>query len=63
MKISLFCKKTVNYFIKHLMINKLSNVNKIVYLTFDDGPETGITEFVIDQLELYGFTATFFCKG
>ena len=63
MKISLFCKKTVNYFIKHLMITKLSNENKIVYLTFDDGPDTGITEFVIDQLELYGFTATFFCKG
>ena len=34
-----------------------------VYLTFDDGPEPGITEFVLDLLDHYGFKATFFCTG
>ena len=35
----------------------------VVYLTFDDGPEPGITEFVLDELEQYGYKATFFCCG
>ena len=36
---------------------------KSVFLTFDDGPEPLITEFVINELEKYGFKATFFCRG
>lgn len=34
-----------------------------VYLTFDDGPEEGITEFVLDTLASSGAKATFFCVG
>lgn len=34
-----------------------------IYLTFDDGPEPGITEFVLDELDNYGYKATFFCRG
>lgn len=34
-----------------------------IYLTFDDGPEPGITEFVLDELKKYGVKGTFFCKG
>ena len=34
-----------------------------VYLTFDDGPEPEITEFVLDELKKYKAKATFFCKG
>ncbi len=34
-----------------------------VYLTFDDGPIPGITDWVLSQLEEYGFKATFFCIG
>lgn len=34
-----------------------------VYLTFDDGPEPGITEFILDELKKYNAKATFFCKG
>lgn len=34
-----------------------------VYLTFDDGPEEGITEFVLDTLASFGAEATFFCVG
>lgn len=34
-----------------------------LYLTFDDGPEPGITEFVLQQLALHKAKATFFCCG
>lgn len=34
-----------------------------VYLTFDDGPHPEITPWVMDQLNQYGFDATFFLIG
>lgn len=34
-----------------------------IYLTFDDGPEPGITEFILDELAKYNAKATFFCVG
>lgn len=34
-----------------------------VYLTFDDGPTPGVTEWVLEQLDRYGAKATFFCLG
>src|SRR5699024_8130659 len=34
-----------------------------VYLTFDDGPTPGVTEWVLDTLAGYGVRATFFCLG
>ena len=37
--------------------------NKQVYLTFDDGPIPGPTEFVLDTLNTFGIKATFFCIG
>ncbi len=36
---------------------------KILYLTFDDGPHPIATPFVLDQLKLYNAKATFFCIG
>ena len=36
---------------------------KEIYLTFDDGPTLEITEWVLDQLEVYNAKATFFCIG
>ena len=48
---------------KFYYINKIATKNKHVYLTFDDGPEAGICEFVLDELAKYGFKATFFCRG
>jgi peptidoglycan-N-acetylglucosamine deacetylase len=36
---------------------------KVVYLTFDDGPHATITPWVMDLLETYGMKATFFCIG
>lgn len=36
---------------------------KIIYLTFDDGPVPGITPFVLDQLKKFNAKGTFFCTG
>ncbi len=36
---------------------------KELYLTFDDGPINGPTEFVLDTLEQFSAKATFFCIG
>lgn len=36
---------------------------KIIYLTFDDGPHPVATPFVLDQLRQYDAKATFFCIG
>lgn len=35
----------------------------VIYLTFDDGPVPGVTEFVLDTLADYSARATFFCVG
>ncbi len=42
---------------------RVNTSEKVVYLTFDDAPEEGITQFVIDALNTYGAKATFFCRG
>ena len=36
---------------------------KVLYLTFDDGPHPAATRFVLDCLRLYDARATFFCIG
>jgi peptidoglycan/xylan/chitin deacetylase (PgdA/CDA1 family) len=36
---------------------------KVIYLTFDDGPHPAATPFVLDTLKEYGAKATFFCIG
>jgi peptidoglycan/xylan/chitin deacetylase (PgdA/CDA1 family) len=36
---------------------------KVVYLTFDDGPIPEITPWVLDVLDKYHIRATFFCVG
>lgn len=36
---------------------------KVVYLTFDDGPIPGVTPWVLDLLDKYGIKATFFLVG
>lgn len=37
--------------------------NKIIYLTFDDGPTPEVTPWVLSLLEKYQCKATFFCLG
>jgi peptidoglycan-N-acetylglucosamine deacetylase len=36
---------------------------KIIYITFDDGPHPAITPFVLQTLNSYNAKATFFCIG
>ena len=36
---------------------------KIIYLSFDDGPHPAITPFVLDELKKYNAKASFFCIG
>jgi peptidoglycan/xylan/chitin deacetylase (PgdA/CDA1 family) len=36
---------------------------KVLYLTFDDGPIPEVTEYVLDELDKYSAKATFFCVG
>ncbi|MBK9255274.1 MAG: polysaccharide deacetylase family protein [Saprospiraceae bacterium] len=37
--------------------------DKVVHLTFDDGPVPEVTNWVLDLLAQYNFKATFFCVG
>ncbi len=54
------------YFIQNLFPNftwKIPTQEKVIYLTFDDGPIPSVTPWVLDQLEKYDAKATFFCVG
>ncbi len=54
------------WFIKKLFPGYIWDIpaaQKTVYLTFDDGPIPGVTEWVLDLLKGHGITATFFCIG
>lgn len=42
---------------------RMPSEEKALYLTFDDGPVHGPTEFVLDQLARVSAKATFFCIG
>jgi peptidoglycan/xylan/chitin deacetylase (PgdA/CDA1 family) len=42
---------------------RYSNSDATLFLTFDDGPKPGVTEFVLKCLEDYKARATFFCLG
>ena len=39
------------------------SAEKLIYLTFDDGPIPEVTEYVLDELDKYSAKATFFCVG
>ncbi len=54
------------FLLKKLFPKVLWNKNraeKVVYLTFDDGPTPKITEWVLAELNKYNAKATFFCIG
>ncbi len=42
---------------------KMDTKDKILYLTFDDGPHPEATPFVLDMLATYNAKASFFCIG
>jgi len=41
----------------------MTDKEKKLYITFDDGPHPAITPFVMEQLKKYNAKATFFCIG
>ena len=45
------------------LIWDIPNSEKKIYLTFDDGPIPGVTEWVLDLLKEENIKATFFCIG
>lgn len=60
------------YFVKTPYLLKLifnnwvwsfSKKEKVIYLTFDDGPTPEITEWTLNELQKYNAKATFFCIG
>jgi peptidoglycan/xylan/chitin deacetylase (PgdA/CDA1 family) len=54
--------KILRNFYKKL-IWSFPSTEKIIYLTFDDGPIPEVTPFVLEQLKQYNAKATFFCIG
>ncbi|MDP3353681.1 MAG: polysaccharide deacetylase family protein [Flavobacteriaceae bacterium] len=57
--------KTPNFiksFFKDLVWS-FTNSEKKLYLTFDDGPTSEITPFILEQLKKHNAKATFFCVG
>jgi peptidoglycan/xylan/chitin deacetylase (PgdA/CDA1 family) len=42
---------------------EIPSQEKIIYLTFDDGPHPEATPFVLDELKKYNAKAPFFCIG
>jgi peptidoglycan/xylan/chitin deacetylase (PgdA/CDA1 family) len=42
---------------------EVSTREKILFLTFDDGPHPSLTPFVLEELKKYEAKATFFCLG
>ncbi|MEQ8358551.1 MAG: polysaccharide deacetylase family protein [Cytophagales bacterium] len=45
------------------LVWKIKTKEKIIYLTFDDGPVEEVTPFVLDELKQVNAKATFFCIG
>ena len=45
------------------LIWRIPSVEKEIYLTFDDGPIPGPTDFVLETLKKFNCKATFFCIG
>jgi peptidoglycan/xylan/chitin deacetylase (PgdA/CDA1 family) len=60
-----YIAKTPNW-VKKLFSTSIWNIakaQKLIFLTFDDGPHPLITPFVLDELKKYNALATFFCIG
>ncbi len=60
-----YLKKTPGIFTQIFKdrIWKINTDEKVLYLTFDDGPNPEATPFVLDELKKFNARATFFCLG
>jgi len=52
----------LKWFYSSLIWNKTRS-EKVIYLTFDDGPIPDVTDFVLNTLKSFDVKATFFCIG
>ncbi|MFC4209638.1 polysaccharide deacetylase family protein [Pedobacter lithocola] len=52
----------LKWYYPSLLWNK-PRTEKVIYLTFDDGPIPNVTEFVLKTLKAFNAKATFFCIG
>ncbi|MCD0488044.1 polysaccharide deacetylase family protein [Pedobacter sp. MC2016-14] len=52
----------LKWYYSSLIWNKARN-QKVIYLTFDDGPIPDVTDFVLKTLKSFAVKATFFCIG
>ncbi len=61
----MFLHKTPSFLSKLYpsLIWRQSTTEKVIYLTFDDGPIPELTPWVLDTLREFGARATFFCVG
>ncbi len=50
-------------FFENDIIWRMKTKSKVIYLTFDDGPEPNVTPQILDILDEFGWKATFFCVG
>ncbi|MBL6448325.1 polysaccharide deacetylase family protein [Fulvivirga sp. 29W222] len=53
----------VRWFYPQLTWNMPKGSQDTIYLTFDDGPIPGLTNFILDTLDQFEAKATFFCVG
>jgi len=59
-------EKISGIILRHLIpsvIWRIPTSEKIIYLTFDDGPIPEVTPWVLETLKSYNAHATFFCVG
>ena len=45
------------------LIWNLTSKEKVIYITFDDGPHPELTPFILQELNKYNAKATFFIIG
>jgi peptidoglycan/xylan/chitin deacetylase (PgdA/CDA1 family) len=55
--------KLLRYLMPRGLIWEMPGQEKVLYLTFDDGPVAGITDETLAMLDRFNAKATFFCVG
>jgi peptidoglycan/xylan/chitin deacetylase (PgdA/CDA1 family) len=55
--------KLIKKYYRRFVWDKADSTNSSIYLTFDDGPIPGLTEYVLSELDVVSARATFFCVG
>jgi peptidoglycan/xylan/chitin deacetylase (PgdA/CDA1 family) len=58
-----FVKLLFPHYVWDFFSERKDSSEKVLYLTFDDGPVPEATEFVLQELAKYDAKATFFCIG